>query len=835
MTIAFKFNNTSPNLLSIDDENFAEIYEVTPDALSMRMVFKIKLNGQVDPMQCQKVLVTVKDVTQETLLSSNNVNSSIEIKNNFIPKELIAKDAATNDSKLIADQQFGQVHNSEKSFSSTAAFNSLLENSNKAKSSKKQNFILTHTVYVNEKIKNSLKNQYQTTNLLVFPQIAISQQNRLLPSEFSLDQEANIKNSKINLISPTQCFSQYSDSFLIDEEKKFFSKKLIDYLIHDVEKLDKQNYERMTFYVPVKSAQYLNTVEVSTDISIPIFYKNSRLIVQLNLFFDRDFPEETVSTFLDINNLFSVFNVVLDEPQIVKNEIVKNSLSNTSIISYLYPKGNDRNKILGYNVYQRSLDDNEKLNFAFVSQMQGSSQGSLANIVDINSDLKSVIRMIPVTSLGESNVFSDVIVGKKSVFKERDLTIIIYQKETSAIEIDIKGISNDAKSLKIFRRDCTTSANRPFERITTISKSIPSVTSRDTSIIFGHLYEYYVQTYDTNGNLLQTSDVKPIKSSIISKSFVDVSVTNIRTVNDTVSFDISFQDLREKSLSNVQNISNSATQINQGDSSQLTVERTNLDSFPVSVIYKVTRTDTATSETVTFPLIIDNTGGTANTSVTPETNGDIIQSNTTLFSDSESSRKQNNIPGLIPGRVYVYDVYAYTKNSAVVNNNLIITGENNNKTWFYKPSKWLEDQVVNTGILYAESEQGDLLTMENDLLLSNPIGLIASHEVTLPTDEKSFDLQPTAFRISRSLIRIAWDCPNKNYDSFIVYKIINGKKQFLGKTCKEYIHHKLSPEDLGNVYYQVTPLDLDYKFRKTFYTNDLLIKEDLSFKEPIWQ
>jgi len=63
-----------------------------------------------------------------------------------------------------------------------------------------------------------------------------------------------------------------------------------------------------------------------------------------------------------------------------------------------------------------------------------------------------------------------------------------------------------------------------------------------------------------------------------------------------------------------------------------------------------------------------------------------------------------------------------------------------------------------------------------------------------------------------------------------VTKVVNGKKHLLGKTNKTYIYHKLSEEDLGTVYYEVTPITNDYQIKSTYFTNSILVKEELSSK-----
>jgi hypothetical protein len=63
-----------------------------------------------------------------------------------------------------------------------------------------------------------------------------------------------------------------------------------------------------------------------------------------------------------------------------------------------------------------------------------------------------------------------------------------------------------------------------------------------------------------------------------------------------------------------------------------------------------------------------------------------------------------------------------------------------------------------------------------------------------------------------------------------VTKVVNGKKNLLGKTNKAYIYHKLGEEDLGTIYYEVTPITNDYQIKSTYFTNSILVKEELSSK-----
>jgi len=846
MTIVLTTNKRStPELLSANLSEFAEINSINQKSISLRCVFSIRLDGQADPTSCQKVVLTLSDATQESI----DAVRSIESKKNKLTPDIRLSSLRNNNRKLSLDENFEETF-----VSSNGISIGVIENL----SSDKDNFssvlpdnvgqvnseILTYNISVSEKIIDALRYQFQTIDLFLPSTAELQKETRHLSSGLDLLNGSSLKKYvKYSLKSPTEFFSKDSFERVSSDasEQGFFAKQVVDYLINDVGSLSNTSLDEINFYIPTVNSRYLNSVDIPFNIELPLEYSSSRVIVKLDLFELSDFPEESITFQLDMSKLVENYRIIFDEPQIDRSLLQTNdkSLSNKHI-SFSYPLGSDFKKTIGFNFYKKSLVNNDNI-FTLFRTSQLASQDSF--VVDSVPGLEiidstHVIRVIPVTASGESWIFSDIVVGD---FNQRidseALSLDLAQIENDSLELTISGVSSRTKKINIFKRNCTTSKDSSYELLNSITGiSFSNIALKDIEITPGHILEYYVESTDEFGNLLQFSI--PKMAEIVrndENNLFNVTVSGFTSTENSVSFSIDAIQRQKRKINSVTSALRTVTgQLITNDSSgQDTVIEPKLENYSDSIIYRIKRTDQTTSEVAYFPLIISNPGAPLQNQEDRIT--DNSQGNTIIeFSDDITTQTANDIPSLVQGRTYVYDIFAYTRNPASTSNDFIITGiDADRKNWFYKPLKWSDPRVLNTGILYPEDERGNVQASDEELLMANPIGRVASQEVVIPIIEKSFDIAPVARKISRSLVQISWSSENKNYDSFIVFKIVNGRKYLLGKSCKEFIYHKITNDDLGTVYYQVTPLTLDYKFEKTYYSNEILIKEDLSYKNPV--
>jgi hypothetical protein len=93
----------------------------------------------------------------------------------------------------------------------------------------------------------------------------------------------------------------------------------------------------------------------------------------------------------------------------------------------------------------------------------------------------------------------------------------------------------------------------------------------------------------------------------------------------------------------------------------------------------------------------------------------------------------------------------------------------------------------------------------------------------------------SANRIDAQKVKVSWGLRTsvrtegdieQLYDSYIVMKVANGVRRYLGKTHMTHIYHYLSPEDIGSIYYIVVPVTSDMSLDRHEYSNILTIGTD---------
>lgn len=855
MNIIFTSNKkVKAELLSVEPDNFAEVINVNGLSLTFRVVFGIHLNVPAnDPLRCKKVFFTLdtqNGATSNASTSSNNSSSLYKI-NKLTPDMKMAsvlRNQAQSNLKLNNNLE---VKHSVTNILSKQTLINLASQDRRTNftqiNSGKQREIITYNIYVNKLIQNALNYSYDTIDLLATPVVNIRQDRHLNSDSLTLN---NVKNEiRRTLKTPTEFFDKKFNNFenfrfdidqitQLDEQQSFFAKKIFDYLMHDVTPASPAEVEQMTFFIPQKNTRKVNRVEIPFIITIPYIYSNSQLVAKLDLYTDQDFPEESVNVNFDMSKLVSRYQIISEDVSLTSGMILNDYFGGGLYsVSYSFPSlSSDARKLTGYNVYTKSLEGPG--DFTLFTTLGPSVQGTFT----VNTGLDkagTVVRVIPLTVEGESHTFSDIVVGKKQYDSHQPLTLYVDQKSKDSIEINIKGISTSASVLRLFRRNCTITPHLKFDEYHQIFPNSSDLSLKDFNVKPGEFYEYYAQIEDVRGNVIQKSPVVPFEILMITNNKHDITVKDVKADTGLVSFAInaSFIDANSISTSLFDELKNYfSSTVNSDNVSETASQPILQNAISDSLIYVVKRIDKFTSQVETFPPLIQKPISQRETIGTQNETGDgaaDLYFENLLFEDRDQN-KNYNIPALVPGREYVYQIYAYVRNPLTTTPNFFITGNNSGKNWFYMPMKWHDPKVINTGILYPDDITGKPEMSESEIIYASPLGLVSSVEITVPSPTKNLQLNVIAEKMGRSMVSVTWNLKQSDstYDSFVVFKIVNGRKYLLGRTCKNYTYHMTSEEDLGTVYYQVTPLTSDYTFEQSYYSNSVLLTQDMSYKTP---
>ena len=796
--------NARSTILSVDPVRFAELEEDNLDHFLMRFVFKIKLNvASIDPTIYNKVDVSILK-PQTTSNISKLDETRIKLNPNF--SHVTSTLTKTNSSKLKFNSAGQKIFKPDVSIPKTA-----LDRINKNLSvlaisrinNKSTPYMTKVPVLISQTIKNALEQKCLIYQLEI-------------PAEVSLEQGIRLTQDKIlnsNIIKDINDNFKIPSTFInsLITPDSLFGKKIIDYFIHDVNQPTETFLGSLNFFRITTNFTNLSELEIPVRIKIPSLFKNADLTVKFDLFENSsELPLESIQMSLNTKKYFESYYALSSTPNV---DYTTTKEGTGAILAFSYDAF-DKNKVTSFNIYLKTLINGKFTKLRFFTNIDVSElsfKQSIFALKNFSTNSLAIARVVPVTKFGESEKFTDIVIGNGKTGSTGKTLILKLTQDSNvmgSVRATIDNISNLAESMKIYKRDCTNSAYADFKHMHTVRCGGNSSTSFvDSGLIPNHFYEYYIECIDNSDfdNIVQTSESALIEILRFQKDSSIVTLTNTVTSNDTVTFTIkTVVDKTTASLINdaviALDASTQQTRVTQPDTTTVTNE--NL------YFHDIVRITNSTGERYSMGIIADG-----------------------IFIDNAEKRKiLGNIPPPIPGSTYNYQITTYKKDLLSANKNRIVTGRKNNNEWFFLPYKWANPKVQTTGMLFSEDKNEIPEISDREFLLAKPVSVINSFKVTMPTLQKSFLISPIVTNISRKTNKIQWSLiTDFNFDSFVVVKVVNGKRTILGSTNKNYFYHKLEINDLGTVYYEVTPIEgHDYEIQRTYFSNSIFVFDDTS-------
>jgi hypothetical protein len=573
----------------------------------------------------------------------------------------------------------------------------------------------------------------------------------------------------------------------------------------------------MVWYETRNTTKFLDSVDVNKTISIRKSNKNQNLTFRFDLYKKgSQLVDETFSCDLYMTAHTEAYNCIT-RPPTVSATIQKN-------ICYLTISDNEtQGKIASYGIYvkdvteQGSVESYRKVdNVANVGKVTNSSFVVTSNL--------SIVRVIPTDYQGKfSNVFTNVAVGKGHN-NIGNLTILPFHFGKNNVRIEVVNLPENTTYVTLYRRDCTENQDSSFSKVssTRVDQGNAAVILTDSEILMGRIYEYYAIAIST----IQDSNVefsifsnyvmlKNLSGPVVEKS-INVSLTeeNISTTEDD--YHVSFRLTTEISKSENEKITQTLKEqigelydqyLNPANntSSPLGEDSKGIPRYSDLFFHEVVRTNLNTAERETFDIVSDG-----------------------VFEDRTETRQVFNIKPLNPQHAYVYHVFTYKKNPIELFKKFVAWGvDNKGREWFYLPYKW-KNPIVKLGKLYADDETGVPVIDAYDNFTSETFGLTATYQVSNSREYTELT-NVIADRIDRNTVKISWSYPAQNeelYDSFVVLKVVNGIRSFVGRSYKSFIYHELTAGDLGTIYYIVVPIMSEFDIDNPGYSNSILVRPE---------
>jgi len=830
-------------LFRVDTETFAELLQQTKDSYIFNFNFRLAMNsGRKNLRDYGKVVVTVKikdlNLGLSSAVNSNFSNSTtIQTGNNL--------DRSVSNNLLSAVKPNNGIATSKVT---SKVANKLYSGLKLVKDIQaKEDFIERVEIPLSSYIQNANYN-YNFTELF-------STQNRPVKNDgrrrdvavqnnsndpnnqvSSIDSDASKISpvdviERINLelcdittpISDPEVSQLTSESYLdnprlrMSEVKKGKSAlfyDIIKYYLSDVKGSVQE--ESQTWYQTRNVTKPLDNVEITQTVNIKKSNKNQMLLVKFDLYkVNSNVIDETYTCDLDVSPHAEAFESITRPPLVTASMVPGTNFCNLSITD-LEISG----RVQGFNVYSKSITEIGTVGqYKKIVDLKNASKNEV--LLTLDSQLVA-IRVIPVDSQNkEAATYTNVIagMGHKVI---GNLTITPFHFGKNEIKVEVFNVPKDAVSITLYRRDCTENKDSVFSSILSqkLSGGNINVNLLDTDTEIGKTYEYYcicsAVSFDSNVEIPVVSNYvmfRNIRSSIVERS-IDVTLSNTTAAYYSDEYRLSFdlkteisklenekitQTLKEQIGELYDQYLNPANNINSplGDDSKGVPRYSDL------FFHEIVRTNLNTSERETFEIVSDGT-----------------------FVDGPETQRVFNIKAINPQHSYVYQVFTYKKNPIELFKKFVAWGiDDKGKEWFYLPYKW-KNSTVKLGRLYPDDETGTPVIDTHENFTSESYGLTATYR-TESSKEYASLTQATANRIDRNTVKISWSPSTDKpeiYDSFIVMKVVNGIRSFVGRTQKNYIYHELDQyKDLGSIYYIIVPIMSEFDIDDPGYSNDLFI------------
>lgn len=827
-------------ILRVNPDTFAEllseIKETNRKLYEFEVTFSLNLSDLNLLEKYDKVEIVVKKVDDVgSKVSSNSRDVNYEDQKNYFrdDKERVVDSRMPSDVKDRLFSAFNMAYFKEDT----------------------ENVLAKQAVLLKPYIQDASLNQYSYVELVApeFLKSSVKEEKKRKnkPDQEKVDAFANNIIYRVNedVIDPTVPFndpdvlrlnSETLDKNLFDfttdstaSGKPRLYTDMVKYFLRNVS-LSPNDY-KITKYATQRVIKNLQYVDVKEKLFLQLDASKENLTITFDLYRTNSrTADESLTIPFQISKHIEAYDSVTSPPEVSAQLLtsadsqLRQNQGRTYAVSI--SDGDRRGKVKSFNLYLKNVFQN-----GTCSQYQKLKDGSVKNDstvnlvhVDTNTEL-SLLRVVPVDSRNrELNVFTNVALGP-GYETFGSFCLIASHSGNNMMKIETINLPEGALEVRLLKRDCTDNFDNQFEEVIVqniASRNTSNITFMDTEVSVGKTYEYYAVCTVQSKNTLQLRKVysnyamlKNISTSPLNDA-VTVEIKNKTTViNDSGSVDVSFEISTFVPKSKDEKITEFLKQeVGQLYDQYLNTLSTTYNQSPLGdnnsiysnlFIHEVVRTNLDTGERQVFDLV---------------SNG--------VFRDDPGTRASSRVTPVDPQNSYTYHVFTYRRNPLTLFPNYIAKGIKDGYEWFYYPYKWKNPKSIE-GKLYADDpETGKALIEEHESLTADAFGLTSS--VTIDPYYKTRQIQQiSANRIDRNTVKLSWQTKNSSlgssnddYDCFVVMKVVNGIKSFVGRSHKNYIYHELTTEDIGSVYYIIVPFLRDLDIVEAYYSNNILIEPD---------
>jgi hypothetical protein len=803
---------STEQLLSIDDAKFASVIAVNDDSVDVNVTFFVSQSSVIKQRATSvNVYVKTKSASKSSVLSGvkDRLSDNKKLLRNILINSQLAKSAITQkDVGIIESKRVSTLVNVNKRMLGRMC--SVIEKLGGAQLSTLTE--LYERRYSIESV-SSLRNAYVDKPLLdrynVVPTFedyqsidCVSERRNMLfkhridpslvtladaNSAYSYESLCGLTNSRVNL--------RYKNVYSIN----LLNDVLTDPVINDLSTKDLRDDD----VIVNTQMSYIDNKKLSVVLTIPIDPESQTLNVVIDALDLNGNVLESKTKKLDITNL--TINATLPKSAPLVADTIVSKKSFTTLHVNLNDKHADYVTVYKKsisNVTPRLIDDGYELVYDKLPTHAGNVDVSI-DATNVNST--NVYRIIPHgQSKTMSSHFTNVIVSPDRYKLPKIASVTTYSTRNGVI-VEVRSFPRDVVSVNIQRKDLTL-REKTYTYVGTTT--LTSKTSSEAlffvdsdSLKEFHVYEYVAKlTYKSGLTCVAGSSV------IEYLTFIDGIVTKLSDLA------VSYPDL-DVTFS----VNTSILSTNTDDVKLLLEKQGMLNYFNNDILNDRNKLQSLIAHNITR---VNLTLGIK------EDFGVVTDAN---FSD-RAMRSVSMVSDLNQLCDYRYEIAALIRSPETLLESYVKTSvdKSTNKTYKYSPIKFLHPNTLNKGSI-SNVETTRLRHSKKNMMFGK-VGNIEKVDVSFEKNDVSMtDLK--AYQQDYSTVIISWkiDGVQSRIDHFIISKMINNVKRVVGKShphfangnCKFLL--KLENEDKGDISFIVMPILNDYSNASEYKTNTLRI------------
>lgn len=833
---------SSLTFLRVNPSTFAKLINETEDSRVFEFAFKLSLESGLDNLrEFEKVLLTVRRKDATTSTYSNYVDESSFRTENIVPlasTRVGSSKPRPKYSKKVSNRIYSNLKYIEdirrKDNYVDSVEISLSQYFSDVK--RKVSFVELYATKYKKDVNASSALRTQQLSLVNSPEFtenfAVNTQ-RLLERMNSEVCEITqpITDDKIKSLNSASLLTKPETRLLLNlPPGKSLYYDIVKHYLVDVPDSARLN-SAATWYEKRRVVKESTEIEFRQQIKIPKSNDNSNLIAIFELLKkDCHTAEEKIVLDLSVSRHVEAKRQLVHPPEIICQQFNASpgQESHGNLYNSLTIIDKDKTSLIKkFSIYLKSIDERGQITpYKKIGEVANEGNCKL----DFYGESKfSIVRVIPVDKdQNELNTYTSTAIGPG--FRHiNNLTICPQHLGKNSIRVDVFNIPDNCIILSLFKRECTENSNSSFGHVVDLrlQSGLKFAMIQDDSIEVDKIYEYYVAAVvvTRDSSLEETifsnySIIKNIISSELIKS-VNVSVTNAKSfVGDTgatISFDIKTDITPEENKRITDSLKEQLGELyeqflnpSSNSSSPLGDDLKGVPKYSDLFFHEIIRTNLSTGARETFDLVTDGT-----------------------FEDNTSTQKIYNINPIDRNHLYRYQIFTYKKNPIELFKKFVAWGsDEKGKEWFYLPYKW-RNPKIKLGKLYADDKEGVPIIDAYDNFTSESFGMTAFYQTKETLRQPGTDKNVEYERIDSNTCKITWKSVDAEessgeslYDSFVVMKVVNGVRYFVGRTHKNFIYHRLTEDDLGTIYYMVVPITTSYYLDPPMFSEAVLISPE---------